>query len=57
MAQAHEPDREAAAADRRFIIRSEDEAEAIELANRHMRNVHGQDYPDEERRSNHLKIV
>ena len=57
MAQAHKLDCEAAAADCRFIIQSEDEAEAIELAKRHMRNVHGQDYTDEELRSEHLKIV
>ncbi|MBX0297260.1 DUF1059 domain-containing protein [Haloarcula nitratireducens] len=57
MAQAHKLDCEAAAANCRFIIQSEDEAEAIELAKRHMRNVHGQDYTDEELRSKHLKIV
>lgn len=57
MAQAHKLDCEAAAADCRFIIQSEDEAEAIELAKRHMRTVHGRDYTDEELRSDHLKIV
>ena len=57
VAQAHKLDCEAAAADCRFIIQSEDEAEAIELARRHMRDVHGQDYTDEELRSEHLKIV
>jgi predicted small metal-binding protein len=57
VAQAHKLDCEAAAADCRFIIQSEDEAEAIELAKRHMRGVHGQDYTDEELRSKHLKIV
>ena len=57
MAQAHKLDCEAAAAKCRFIIQSEDEAEAIELAKRHMRDVHGQEYTDEELRSEHLKIV
>ena len=57
MAQAHKLDCEAAAADCRFIVQSEDEGEAIELARRHMRDVHGQDYADEELRSEHLKIV
>ena len=57
MAQAHKLDCEAAAADCRFIIQSEDEAEAIELAKRHLRDVHGQDYTVEELRSEHLKIV
>ncbi|AZH26115.1 DUF1059 domain-containing protein [Haloplanus aerogenes] len=57
MAQAHKLDCEAAAAECRFIIQSEDEAEVIELAKRHMWDVHGQDYTDEELRSKHLKIV
>ena len=57
MAQAHKLDCESAAADCRFIIQSEDEAEAIELAKRHMRDVHGKDYRDEELRSKHLQIV
>jgi predicted small metal-binding protein len=57
VAQAHKLDCEAAAADCRFIVQSEDEAEAIELAKRHMRDVHGQDYTAEELRSEHLKIV
>lgn len=57
MAQAHKRDRESAASGCRFIIQSEDEVEAIELARRHMRDVHGRDYTDEELRSDHLKIV
>ncbi len=57
MAKAHKLDCEAAAADCRFIIQSEDEAEAVELAKKHMRDVHGQDYTAEELRSEHLKIV
>jgi len=57
VAQAHKRDRESAASGCRFIIQSEDEVEAIELARRHMRDVHGRDYTDEELRSDHLKIV
>ncbi len=57
MAQAHRLDCEAAAADCRFVIQSENEEEAVELARNHMREVHGKDYADEELRSEHLKIV
>lgn len=57
MAQAHRLDCEAAAADCRFIVQSENEAEAVELAKHHMRDVHGKDYTDEELRGKHLKIV
>ncbi len=57
MAQAHRLDCEAAAADCRFIIQSENEDEAVELAKSHMREVHGQDYTGDELRSEHLKIV
>ncbi|WP_227356007.1 DUF1059 domain-containing protein [Haladaptatus salinisoli] len=57
MAQAHRLDCEAAEADCRFIIQSENEEEAVELAKTHMRDVHGKDYTDEELRSEHLKIV
>mgnify|MGYP000129702627 CR=1 FL=1 len=55
--QAHRLDCEAAAADCRFIIQSENEEEAIELAKTHMRDVHGWDYTEEDLRSEHLKIV
>ena len=57
MAQAHKLDCESAAADCRFIIQSENEAEAIELAREHMREVHGQEYTDAELREEHLQIV
>lgn len=57
MTQAHKLDCESAAAECRFIIQSEDEAEAIELAKRHMRDVHGKGYTDEELRGKHLQIV
>jgi predicted small metal-binding protein len=55
--QAHRLDCESATADCRFIIQSENEAEAVELAKSHMRDAHGQDFTDEELRSKHLKIV
>lgn len=57
MAEAHKLDCEAAAADCRFIVQSEDEAEAIELAKRHMKEVHGKDFADEELRAEHLQAV
>lgn len=57
MAQAHKLDCEAAAADCRFIIQSENEEEALELAKNHMKEVHGQDYTDEELKADHLQVV
>ena len=57
VAQAHRLDCEVTAADCRFIVQSEDEAEAVELAKKHMREVHGKDYSDEELRSKHLQIL
>lgn len=55
--QAHRLDCEAAAADCRFIIQSGNEGEAVELAKKHMQEVHGTDYTDDELRSEHLQIV
>jgi len=57
LVQAHRLDCESAAADCRFIVQSEDEEEAIELATNHMQDVHGRTYTAEELRSEHLKIV
>lgn len=57
MAQAHKLDCESAAADCRFIIQSENETEAIELAKNHMKEVHGKDYTDDELRADHLQVV
>lgn len=57
MAQAHKLDCEAAQSDCRFIIQSENEEEAIELAQNHMREVHGQDYTEDELRTDYLQIV
>lgn len=56
MAQAHRLDCESAAADCRFIIQSEDEDEAVELARNHMKEVHGQEYTDDLRRE-HMQTV
>lgn len=57
MVQARKLDCESAAADCRFIIQSENEDEAIELAKKHMKDVHGQEYTDEELREKHLQVV
>ena len=57
MAKARKLDCEAAAADCRFIIQSENEAEAVELAKKHMKDVHGQEYTDEELQKEHLQVV
>lgn len=57
MAKAYKLDCESAEADCRFIIQSEDEAEAIELAKKHMDEVHKQEYTDEELQTDHLQVV
>ena len=57
MAKAHKLDCEAAAADCRFIIQSENEDEAVELAKKHMQEVHGREYTDEELQEGHLQVV
>lgn len=57
MSDAHKLDCEAAEADCRFIIQSENESEAIELAKNHMRDVHGKEFTDEELRTEHLQVV
>lgn len=57
MAHAHRLDCDAAAADCRFIVQSENEDEAVELARRHMHDVHGREYTADELRSDHLQIV
>lgn len=56
MAKAHRLDCEDKANDCRFIIQSENEVEAIELAKRHMADVHGQEYTDDELREQHLEV-
>lgn len=57
MTTAHKLDCESAAADCRFVIQSENEAEAIELAREHMKEVHGREFTDEELRMDHLQEV
>ncbi|WP_254766808.1 DUF1059 domain-containing protein [Salinilacihabitans rarus] len=57
MTQAHRLDCEKEAADCRFIVQSEDETEAVELARSHMREVHGQDYTDDELRQEYMETV
>ena len=57
MATAHRLDCESVSADCRFVIQSENEDEAVELAKNHMQEVHGQDYSDDELRREHLETV
>lgn len=54
---AHKLDCEATENDCRFIIQTEDEAEAIELAREHMQDKHGKEYSAEELRETHLQTV
>jgi len=57
MTDAHRLDCEAQANDCRFIVQSEDETEAINLAQNHMREVHEKDFTDDELREEHLQTV
>lgn len=57
MTEAHKLDCEAAEAGCRFIIQSENEAEAMELAKKHMKEVHGKEYTDDDLREEHLQTV
>ncbi|ELY61689.1 DUF1059 domain-containing protein [Natronococcus jeotgali] len=57
MAQAQRLDREAAAADRRFVIRLEKKDEVVKLAKTHMRDVHGKEYTDDELRREPRQLV
>jgi len=57
MADAHKLDCESVSDTCRFIIQSEDEEEAVELAQRHMKEVHGQEVTDDELREEHLQVV
>ncbi|MCU4753879.1 DUF1059 domain-containing protein [Halobacteria archaeon AArc-curdl1] len=57
MAQAHKLDCEAAESDCRFIIQSENEEEAIELARNHMHEEHGKEFSDEELQTEYLQVV
>ncbi|MFC4248136.1 DUF1059 domain-containing protein [Natribaculum luteum] len=57
MAKAHRLDCEKEAADCRFVIQSENESEAVELARSHMKEVHGQDFTDDELRAEYMETV
>ncbi|MBX0285687.1 DUF1059 domain-containing protein [Haloarcula salinisoli] len=57
MTDAYRLDCESAAADCRFIVQSEKESEAVELASDHMQEVHGQEVTDDELRTEHLETV
>ena len=57
MGNAHKLDCEAVENDCRFIIQSENEGEAIELAQKHMQEVHGKELSDDELQEEHLQIV
>ncbi|RQG91036.1 DUF1059 domain-containing protein [Natrarchaeobius chitinivorans] len=57
MTHAHKLDCEAAESDCRFIIQSENEDEAIELAQNHMKEVHHKELSNEELREEHLQTV
>jgi predicted small metal-binding protein len=57
MAEAHKLDCETVSDECRFIVQSENEEEAIELAKNHMTGVHGQELTNEELREEHLQVV
>ncbi|MFP9193223.1 DUF1059 domain-containing protein [Natronosalvus vescus] len=57
MGHAHKLDCESAESDCRFIIQSEDEHEAIELARSHMKDAHGKEFSDDELRDEYLQTV
>jgi predicted small metal-binding protein len=55
--RAHELDCEAVSDECRFIVQSENEEEAIELAKNHVTEVHGRELTNEELREEHLQVV
>jgi predicted small metal-binding protein len=57
MADAHKLDCESVSETCRFIIQSENKEEAVELARKHMKEVHGQEITDEELQNDHLQVV
>ena len=57
MVDAHKLDCESVSDTCRFIVQSEDEDEAVELAKNHMSEIHGQELTSEELRDEHLQIV
>ncbi|NKE38099.1 DUF1059 domain-containing protein [Natronococcus sp. JC468] len=57
MMDAHKLDCESAESDCRFVVQSEDEGEAVELAKNHMKEIHGKDLSDDELRGEYLQVV
>lgn len=57
MTQVHKLDCESAMNDCHFVVQSEDESEAIELARNHMESVHGTEYSDDQLREEYLQTV
>lgn len=57
MVEAHKLDCDSVSETCRFIIQSEDEEEAIELTQNHMKEVHDQDLTAEELREDVLEVV
>lgn len=57
MTDAHKLDCESAESDCRFIVQSEDEGEAVELAKTHMQEVHGKELSGDELRGEYLQVV
>ncbi|WP_440772413.1 DUF1059 domain-containing protein [Natronorubrum sp. DTA28] len=57
MAEAHKLDCEAVSDECRFIIQSENEDEAVELAKNHMKEIHDQEVTREELQEEHLQVV
>ena len=57
MTDAHKLDCESVSDTCRFIIQSENEEEAVELARKHMEEVHGQEVSEEELQEDHLQVV
>lgn len=57
MTDAHKLDCESVSDTCRFIIQSENKDEAVELARKHMTEVHGQEVTDEELQNEHMQVV
>lgn len=57
MTKAHRLDCEKEVSDYRFIVQSEDEKEAIQLAKSHMKEVHERNFTDDELRHEHMETV
>lgn len=57
MTEAYKLDCESVSDTCRFIIQSENKEEAVELAQKHMKEVHDQDLTGEELQNDHLQMV